>query len=158
MKNKLYFDIDGVLRMLADEVFGEPPKMWDQKIHGKTLIDIVNEDPTLCLSAPPSEYLPIVNNLCDEITIITNQLPSWKPWTEKWLKKYMKIPYEVIYTNGPDEKLKYLDEGSLLVDDSPKFSSYKNIALVSRPYNNFLEVPLRVNNQDDLKKLILSGN
>ena len=152
----IYWDLDGVLRLLGSYVLGQEPDTWDKKYKGKTVIQHINEHPEICLHAPESEYLPIVNENCEQLTILTNQLPSWIPWTDKWLNNHIKISYEVIYTNGPDHKLRLIDEKSILVEDYPLFNNYNNIALITRNYNKLLDVPLRISNPDELRKFLES--
>ena len=146
----LYWDLDGVLRLFGSYVLGYEPEVWDAKHNGKTVVDLVNEHPEICLYAPESEYLPIVNECCNKIHILTNQLPNWIPWTDKWLNNHIKISYEVIYTNGPDDKMAYLDDNDILIEDYPRYSDYSKIALITRNYNKDLIVPTRISNQFEL--------
>jgi hypothetical protein len=150
----LLFDLDGVLRMLGTAAFGFEVDKWDAKVNGKSAIEAINDNLSLCINASESEYLPIVNAKLDEITILTNQLPNWIPYTKVWLKEHLTIPYKVIYTNGPDQKLRLLEKDSILVEDFPKFSSYQQIALITRNYNKHLEVPYRISNVEQFKDLI----
>lgn len=150
----LIFDLDGVLRMLGTAAFGFEVDKWDAKVNGKSAIEAINDDLSLCISAPESEYLPIVNTKLSEIMLLTNQLPSWIPYTKIWLKEHIKIPYKVIYTNGPEQKLRLLNRDSILVEDFPNFSSYRQIALITRNYNKHLDVPCRISNVEQFKDLI----
>ena len=150
----LYWDLDGVLRILGSYVLGYEPENWHDTYNGKTIIEIVNEHPELCMTCPESEYLSIVNNKLQEITILTNQLDSWIPFTEIWLRHHIKIPYDVVYTKSSEHKLSFLKNSDILVEDFPGFKSYNNIALVTRRYNSHLNVPCRISKQNDLRKLI----
>ena len=150
----IYWDLDGVLRLLGSYVLGQEPDVWDKKYKGKTVVQHINEHPEICLYAPESEYLPIVNEVCDHINILTNQLPSWIPWTDKWLNNHIKISYEVVYTNGPDAKFSYLGKDDILIEDYPKYQSYNQIALITRNYNKDLDVPLRISSPDELLKFL----
>lgn len=150
----LYWDLDGVLRILGSHVLGYEPENWHDTYNGKTIIEIVNEHPELCMTCPESEYLSIVNNKLQEITILTNQLDSWIPFTEIWLRHHIKIPYDVVYTKSSEHKLSFLKNSDILVEDFPGFKNYNNIALVTRRYNSHLNVPCRISKQNDLRKLI----
>jgi hypothetical protein len=147
----IYFDLDGVLRLLGSHVLGYEPTNWHDKYNGKTIIEIINENPRLCLTAPETEYLPIVNDKLDKIVLLTNQMTSWIPYTDKWLNNHIKIQYEVIYTKGPEDKLKFLKKSDILVEDFPNFLSYSQIALITRKYNEHLEVPLRISSVEQFK-------
>ena len=150
----LYWDLDGVLRILGSYVLGYEPENWHDTYNGKTIIEIVNEHPELCATCPESEYLPIIHEKLDNITILTNQLNDWIPFTEIWLRRHMKIPYDVVYTKSSEHKLSFLKNSDILVEDFPGFKSYNNIALVTRRYNSHLNVPCRISKQNDLRKLI----
>lgn len=151
----VYWDLDGVLRELGTYVLGYEPLSWDAKNKdGKTVIQIVNKCPEICMRCPESKYLPIVNEYLDKITIMTNQMTSWIPYTNQWLNNHIQIQYEVIYTKSPMDKLARLKEGDVLVEDFPGFSNYNNIALIDRAYNRHLDVPLRISNIDQLKTFI----
>lgn len=146
----LYFDLDGVLREFGSYVLGYEPYSWDAKNKdNKTVIQIVNENPKICLECPETEYLEVVNAMLDSIVILSNQLPSWAPYTSQWLNKHIKIPYRVIYTTGPSEKLKILKSNDVILEDYPNFVSYNNVALITRNYNKHLKVPLRISNVEE---------
>ena len=146
----IYWDLDGVLRALPEHVLGYEPTHWNSLRDGKNVIELVNENPGLCLSAPETEYLPIVNNNLSKIHLMTSQLPGWIPYTNKWLDDHIKIPYEVIYTTSSVEKLSLLGD-NLLVEDFPNFPSYDRIALITRKYNEHLDVPLRISSVEQFK-------
>ena len=150
----IFWDLDGVLRMLGSHVLGWEPNTWDEKKDGKTVIDYINEHPELCLYSPCSEYLPIVNSRKIHLNILTNQLPSWITWTEQWLDKNIKTSYEVTYTKGPEQKLSMLGKSDIIVEDYPKFSDYSKVALVTRNYNKHLEVPLRISTIDEMEAFL----
>ena len=150
----LYWDLDGVLRILGSYVLGYEPENWHDTYNGKTIIEIVNEHPELCMTCPESEYLPIIHEKLDNITILTNQIDDWIPFTEIWLRHHIKIPYDVVYTKSSEHKLSFLKNSDILVEDFPGFKSYNNIALVTRRYNSHLNVPCRISKQNDLRKLI----
>lgn len=153
----LYFDLDGVLREFGSYVLGGEPDRWDATNQdGKTVIQIVNEHPEICLECPETEYLGVVNELLDRIVILSNQLPLWAPYTSQWLNNHIEIPYQVIYTSGPDEKLRILKSSDVIIEDYPKFRDYSQVALISRDYNKHLNVPLRISNARELESFLLS--
>lgn len=150
----LYWDLDGVLRILGSYVLGYEPKNWYDTYNGKTIIELVNEHPELCMTCPESEYLSVVHEKLDNITILTNQLDDWIPFTEIWLRRHIKIPYDVVYTKSSKHKLDFLKNGDILVEDFPGFQNYNNIALITRRYNEHLNVPCRISSLIDLRRLI----
>jgi len=150
----LYWDLDGVLRILGSHVLGYEPENWHDTYNGKTIIEIVNEHPELCMTCPESEYLPIIHEKLDNITILTNQIDDWIPFTEIWLRHHIKIPYDVVYTKSSEHKLSFLKNSDILVEDFPGFKSYNNIALITRHYNEHLNVPCRISSLIDLRRLI----
>ena len=151
----LYFDLDGVLREFGSYVLGYEPTHWDAiNTEGKTVIQIVNERPEICLECPETEYLPIVNKYLDNIIILSNQLPLWAPYTSQWLNNHIKIPYRVIYTSGPEEKLRVLKSKDVIVEDYPKFLDYSQVALITRSYNKHLDVPCRISNVWEFKEFL----
>lgn len=150
----IYFDLDGVLRLLGRNGFIHEPNDWYEKINGKTVIEIVNDNPEICELSPPSEYLNIVNNSFKHIIILTNQLPDWIPYTERWLQNHMKIPYDVVYTKNGADKLTYLNEFDYLVEDYPGFDSYDRIALITRNYNKHIEAPIRISTENEFEQFL----
>ena len=150
----LYWDLDGVLRILGSHVLGYEPENWHDTYNGKTIIEIVNEHPELCMTCPESEYLPIIHEKLYNITILTNQLDDWIPFTEIWLRRHIKIPYDVVYTKSSEHKLSFLKNSDILVEDFPGFKNYNNIALVTRSYNEHLNVPCRISTPNNLRILI----
>jgi hypothetical protein len=150
----LYWDLDGVLRILGSYVLGYEPENWHDTYNGKTIIELVNEHPELCATCPESEYLSVVNEKLSNIIILTNQLDDWIPFTEIWLRRHIKIPYDVVYTKSGEHKLKYLKKHDILIEDFPNFFSYDNIALITRNYNKKLVVPLRISNTIEFNNFI----
>ncbi len=151
----LYFDLDGVLREFGTYILGYEPDHWNATRDGKTVIEIVNEHPEICLYCPETKYLKIVNEYMDKITIMSNQLPSWMTFTNRWLNNHIKIPYEVIYTSGPKEKLAMLEPGDFIVDDYPCFPDYSQVALITYAYNKHLDVPIRISSTEQLEEFLL---
>jgi hypothetical protein len=157
--NIIFFDLDGVLRRLELAAFGHEVDSWHAvNADDQDLIAIVNANPELCLAAPPSEYLDVVNNKLDNITILTNQLPSWQPWTDLWLEQYLEIPYKVLYTRGITTKLEQLGTNDKIIEDYPLFPCYDKVALITRPYNVKLNVPVRINNVEQFKAFLEVNN
>jgi len=150
--NKFHFDVDGVMKRLDIIALGYEPDTWRHKRYGLTVIDIVNQDPTIVYFAHPSEYLDIINTLYykNTINIITSQRPSWISCNERWLTKHLQCAFNVQYTNNPEEKLSLLGDNDILVEDSPLFPDYDKIILIDRKYNRHINVPTRVHNPGEL--------
>jgi len=151
----IFWDLDGVLREFGTYILGYEPSHWNATRDGKTVIEIVNEHPEICAYCPETKYLKIVNEYMDKITIMSNQLPSWMAFTNRWLNRHIKIPYEVIYTNGPQEKLAMLKPGDFIVEDYPCFSDYSQVALINYAYNKHLDVPIRIFDTRQLEEFLL---
>jgi hypothetical protein len=157
--NIIFFDLDGVLRRLELAAFGHEVNSWHAvNADGQDLIAIVNANPELCLAAPPSEYLSVVNENLESITLLTNQLPSWQPYTTFWIEQHLEIPTKTIYTTCITSKLHNLGVHDILMEDFPGFPDYSKIALVTRPYNAKLHVPVRINNVEQFKAFLEANN
>lgn len=152
----IYWDLDGVLREFGTYILGYEPNRWDATRDGKTVIQIVNENPEICMKCPPTKYLQIVNEYMDKIIVLSNQLPSWIPFTNKWLNNNIEISYEVKYTRNAGQKLSLLKKCDILVEDFPNYSDYSQIALIDYAYNRHLDVPVRISTTKDLERFLLS--
>ncbi len=151
----IYFDLDGVLRNLCIACLGHEADEWyETNDDGDNVIEIVNKNKSVLFWARQTEYFDYVNDNLDNVTILTNQLESWKQDTEMWLFCNFDIPYKVIYTKCSDEKLTFLKDDDILFEDYPFMRSYKNVALIDRKYNRCTKVPLRVHNINEFKKVI----
>ena len=139
----IYWDIDGVIRGLSQEIWGFVPDEWSHKVAGKTIVEAVNARPEICATAPPLEYLSVLNNQSDA-KILSSQPDSWRHWTNSWLNRNVLITYTVQYVEDTKEKLGQLSPGDWLIDDSPIFEDFSQIILVDRPYNRSIECPNRV--------------
>lgn len=143
----IYCDVDGVLRILDVMALGRPAKSWDDvNDNGKNVFQIVNDNPDLCLIAPCSEYLPVINEMFSnkKLCILTSQPKPWRKYTEMWLQTHLNINYEVIYTKNPSNKLRYLEYGDWLIDDNPNFDNFDQILLIDRIYNRHVNTKYRI--------------
>lgn len=146
----IFFDIDGVIRRLDLACFGVEPDHWNFKDNlNRNVIKIVNDDPSLCEKAKGSEYLDFVNSL-NKVVFLSNQLPNWIPYTDKWLNRNVLTSYEVIYTKN-NNKFEYMSENDMIFDDYPGFDNYDQVLLVDRLYNRKVEVPIRIKNVDEMR-------
>jgi hypothetical protein len=151
----IFYDIDGVLRNLAGIAFGREPKMWQEKINGKGVFKIVNENKQMLLDALPTIYVPIIQEL-EKISILSTQPAIWREYTGKWLDKYFpNTLIEENYTLKPEKKLEFLKEGDILIDDYPLFSNYSKVAVVDCLYNqNVKDCYMRIKTVEDLEELL----
>jgi hypothetical protein len=140
----VYFDLDGVLRDLCGAA-GIEPETYDCKVgpFGQSFMDFFGANPELLLTAKPTEYLHIADfyhKYISKITILTNQVESWKSSAVEWVNTYFKddIP-EVIFAKS---KLAYLSsEKDLLIEDDPNLSDYSQVMLIDRSYNRNITLP-----------------
>lgn len=149
----IYWDIDDVIRDLATTVYGCTPRSWDQKIDGRSFIETVNLDPSVCATAPPCEYLSVLNQQ-RHAAILSIQPPSWLWHTTKWLNEHITTSYAANFVNDFDEKLAHLMPGDLLIDDSPMFKDYSKIILIDRRHNRHIKCPCRIYNPQQLTDLL----
>jgi hypothetical protein len=151
----IYFDIDGVLRDLAAGALGYQPGNWNAIHNGKDFCQVVHDNLDILTVSPPTEYLECLKGL-SAVTLLTSQFEHWIPRTAMWLEKHMPVPYATIYVKGPERKLAYLNEGTILIDDYPFFPSYERIALLERPYNKEVTGPClaRIQNKEDFMEVI----
>lgn len=151
----IFFDLDGVIRNLAVAVFGTDPPHYYHTVDGKSLVDIVHENPRMLIDAPETEYCDYIRSTYGEIIILTAQWPDWLDRTRAWIKEH--IPHSVVLNCKPSEKVRFIERiGGLLIEDSPTLSSYKNIILVNRAYNQEVTGCVRVYNPDELDRAIVN--
>ena len=143
MITKLFWDIDGTIRQLDKPTIGEELPFWNYKKNGVGFCTLVDNNLSILENAQPYSYLNVLNEQAKAV-IITHQPEKWKPYTERWLAYWVKIPYEVIYVNCIEEKLEYLDDDSYLVDDYPSFFNYDKILLVDRLWNRGVKATNRI--------------
>lgn len=145
----IFFDIDGVVRRLDKACLGFEPDRWNvTNDEGLNVVQIVNKDPSICERCEPSEYLKFVNTL-NKVVFLSNQLPSWIPYTNTWLENNVKTDYEVIYTDN--NKFEYMNDGDMLFDDYPLFDDYNKVMLVDRLYNRKTNADIRIKNIKDME-------
>jgi hypothetical protein len=149
---KLYWDLDGVLRNLHSSITGWDPQYWDHPLpNGQNIFEYFRDNPHHLVYAEPTEYYKIVPK---DITIITCQPEEWRPYTSKWITVYFPQAL-VIYVDKSEQKLEYLKEGDLLIEDYPLFDNYKQVVLISRAYNKEVNnCYLRINTPNELKDFL----
>lgn len=137
----IYWDLDGVLRSLGTVVLGHETDDWNKKVNGKTFFEIVEDDKTVLYRAPEMCYLPLVLSVCPEIHILSSQLSGdWHTFTDIWIKEHISkyIDTTVTYVSKPIEKMDFLKNGDIIVEDYPFFDDYSKIVLIDHPYNRIL--------------------
>lgn len=150
----IFWDLDGVLRDLAQICLGRQPSIWDEvdPKTNMTICEMVNKKPSLLIEAPATPYLTVAR-LYEPITILTIQPLTWRGWTKHWIRKYI-MAIDIKFFEKPAEKLEYLKEGDYLIEDYPFFSNYDQIILIDKPYNRDVKVKYRVKNPKELQKLL----
>ena len=155
----VYFDIDGVLRLLDVAVLRQEPTHWIEEVQGESFMDYVGSHLNLLASAPASLYIKVVQEWCKflglgELLILTAQPVLWQEHTEMWLSRYF-TSVDVTYVSNVEEKAVFLGETkSFVLDDSPFFPSYSNVALVTRKYNTRIDAPIRIFDTSSLKHFL----
>ena len=147
---KIFWDLDGCLRSLTDACTYNP-QSWDEPCHGMSLIDWVDQNLDLLVSATPTEYWHLVVE--KGITILTVQPLHWIPWTELWIKKHLPLA-DVKYCKKPLDKLEYLTNGSLLVEDYPNFPDNSKIIMIDKVYNHVIQSFKRVSTPQELEVIL----
>lgn len=155
---KIVFDLDGVLRDLSGHVAKNNacsyPKKWDEKYNGKDIFECVNENPNLLLSAPPTGYLKIAMKHFDSLEIWTHQLDHWKENTLKWIHRNVGEKTTTYFLEGTVKQERAKSQNLVLIEDSPNFTSYEDILLIDRPYNQEVKGVMRVFGPRHLDNLI----
>lgn len=157
----LYFDVDDVVRNLADTINPNGQENWDDLINGLTCEEVINQNQEILSIAEPTKYYNLIKQYGENHTLyfLSHQNGSWRSRTTKWLDDHFKY-FVINYVNSSDDKLKFLRPHDILIDDSPKFSNYKQIALIEKPYNKcIIESNIHkpfciIRNESDLNKLL----
>jgi len=147
----IYWDIDGVLRNQSAIALGGYPNIWYVKVGNQDFMDYIDDHLEILEISPPTEYLKVAKEF-EPILIISNQPKSWRPYTEKWLQKYINVA-EIIWAE-PGEKLIYLRAKDRLVEDYPYFKDYSQIILIDRPYNQDVPAKIRICTPKQLRKIL----
>ncbi len=150
----IYIDVDGVIRDLCFGAWGNVEVThWDFEVNGKGIVDTIDANPEILVKSPPTEYLECLSGL-DHVIFLTAQRPNWIEFTHRWLKMYVPIQWQAIITRGPDDKERRLVDGDILIDDYPGFKSFDRIALLDRPYNRHIDVPLRITDKNGFMEVL----
>ena len=164
MKN-IFVDIDGVLRDLTTPIFGFDPEIWDYRVDGKNLVDLINEDLTILETAPPTKYLELIKSL-PEIHLLSCQPEHWREYTNRWISQNLPFRRNIngditpswVYTTTHDEKLDIIEKwNGILIEDYPFFSPeryMKDIILIDHEYNKKVKCNRRVRNVETLRGFI----
>lgn len=148
------YDLDGVLRLLAEEAYGEEPTEWEYvNGNGENIFDIIKRNPLILVTAKETELSKWLRENEESITILTNQLPQWRDLTLLWLKKHFpENKLNIIYFT-PEEKLKYVMKNRVyLIEDNPHLARFDNIVIYDKLYNRNVETKYRIKNLEDFLK------
>jgi hypothetical protein len=149
----IYYDLDGVLRCLSTAAGNGVPGEWNEKINGRNLIDIINDDHRLLETAPDTQYCSTVKQFCP-IQILSHQNNEWVPHTIYWLLKHFSWNEFAFYNvTCPEEKLEILKDGDYLIEDYPFFKDYSKVALIDWAYNKDVDA-IRFTEPRQLKEFI----
>ncbi len=141
----IYFDLDGVIRGLSHDLRnGRNPLSWSELLpNGEDLCEHIDKNLHVLLSAPVTPYFDVIEEF-PYIHIITNQRPTWKENTLAWIDKYLGHKRPVVhFVKDFNEKMGFLGEKDLIVDDYPFFKDNSKVILVDYPYNRNVKNPYR---------------
>jgi hypothetical protein len=153
----IYWDLDEVLRLLADAIpiLDKKRGTWDKPlIGGQDLTTYINHNLHILKDAKPSRYLTVAL-FYDKIPILSHQPELWQKPTTEWVKRYLPNA-DLNFVGSALEKLEYLEPGDYLIDDYPKFyfTEYSRIILVNSRYNQDVSAPMRVYNEAELLDIL----
>ena len=131
---QLYFDLDGVLRDLCKSTLIDPTE-WNCFIDGLNFTAYFTAHIDLLWKAPPTEYLTAINALELDVHILSTQPDTWKDITLSWVKKNIPRVKTVQFANN---KISLLEQGDILVEDSPNLDDYSQVIVVDKPYNKHI--------------------
>lgn len=165
--NMIYTDLDGILRELHLPVFGKVPDSWYSLNNNKqNLVDYINQHMMILCNAKKTQFCDKIYGehfkKYDTLHIISHQHKHWIKYTDIWINNNLKKISNrnliiTTYTNSSNEKLKYLSDNDILIDDSPLFSDYSKIALIVYKYNEHILEKHKpyyvIRNVEDITKL-----
>ncbi len=153
----IVYDLDGVLRWMAGpERNFIDAKYWEEPMpNGQSVVEFYSSEPHKLNYCPVTPYYPVIikDRMRDTPTILTLQLESWIPYTEKWIHVY--IPQaKVIYVKSSQEKIDYINsfKDMYLVEDCPHMPDMSKIIMVDHDYNKHVkDCFCRVNSPEELE-------
>ena len=152
---KIYIDIDDVVRDMGTTIIksiGKKPKKWSE---GKVIFKIIKENPELLTQMGITKYFEVIKKYFKKPYFLSAQVKFWRPFTEIWLQNNFG-EYNRRYVDNSNEKLKYLKNEDLLIDDSPKFNKFDQIILIDYLYNQEVKNPYaRIKNPEELERLLM---
>jgi hypothetical protein len=154
----IFWDLDGVLRDLTTGIsahLGKPfdPQTWNEHVvDNLNLCDYIDRNLHILVEAPETEYYHLIAD--KEITILTVQPLHWLPYTRLWIKNHLPFA-KVKWCEHPLEKMDYLKDGDVILEDYPNFPDNSKVIMVDRPYNrNVTGCFARVKNPAELERII----
>lgn len=161
-QTKICYDLDEVVRDLGTLIhkrFKIPEYLqgvWWNNYKGLNFYDWMTKDLSILIEAPTTEYYKTIKSFNNGsiIEFWSHQPKEWQPYTMKWIKKHFNS-YVVRFLDR-EEKYEELKKqpNTLLVEDSPFFPSYKQIILLSKPYNLQCKAKIRIKTPKELKELL----
>lgn len=155
---KIVFDLDGVIRDLSGWIAQDRgcsyPNCWDYDYAGKTIYECVEEKLEYLEQAHPTAYKSVIKGHLEYPEIWTHQPEGWRSRTMKWVNKHIGAGCVVLFMDGEEKVERAKKENAVLVEDSPKLSSYENILLIDRPYNQEVQGVMRIYGSKHLGNMI----
>lgn len=162
----LIFDIDGIIRDLTGAMCQKhnipTPQTWDYYHDGLSYLDYLRKDRSIYLTAQPTEYFQTIKQIITEcLTIGGIPVELWTHQTDHnfcaltrdWVAQHLPICNGLIKFKDSVEKIADLSSDDLLVEDNPNLSSFDNVVLIDRVYNQSV-ICSRVKSPQELKRYI----
>lgn len=152
----IIFDLDGVLRDLCDAA-GINPKTWDCRIANQSFVEYFTQNKNLLYLARPTEYLEVAK-ICRAyfdipVIIMTDQPVTWHNAARYWVAEvFDNCPPTIVFA---EDKISLLDPSDILIEDSPNLSSYEQVILVDKPYNQEVVAARRVHTAKELFRVLV---
>jgi len=159
---KIVFDLDGVLRDLfgyLSKQYGVPyPDDYTWEYKSKDIWEWALQDSLKLLKESPcTEYYDVImkHYPCPEIW--THQIPSWRKNTIKWADRHLG-DYKIRFLTMKQKRAR-LDKhtDTWLVEDSPQYSDYSRILLISRKYNEAIRGASRIHSPKQLEEVFVNN-
>ena len=149
----IFWDLDGVIRDISKATFGYHIPTWDHRdALGKNLVQKVNDNIHILVSAPPTEYKDMIENaysiLDEPIHILTVQPRRWQAYTKLWILNLLRnVEAKITMFQNVSDKYKYF-----AAIDMPSWSRItpvfliQRVVLVRRPWNSSVNHAIKVIN------------
>jgi len=153
----IFFDLDGVIRDLSEEVWpGQVEEEWDKPApDGRNIFDYINDNIDILLTSPQTKFCRVIRFF--NPTILTSQPENWRINTTIWIKKNCPEYNKIIFVSKPEEKLNIVTKNDWLVDDYPLFPKElynENILLIHHKYNENVSSKFRIKKASTLMQVL----